>query len=149
MLEYSNGKVTIYLRKNIVHIDYYDVAAELGAFCFTKEANYTHDINDKLALPKETLRRKGIPVDRLLKGTQKEGQLIRSLNLIANNKILELFLASGMAPQQQEQQQKEQPREKSMFLQNIRKLVLIYVCLKLLIKVQKKSILLSNKVQSA
>ncbi|UJR18092.1 hypothetical protein I4U23_004992 [Adineta vaga] len=110
MLVYDTKNVMLYLRKDITNIDYYDIAAEIHAFCFIREVNYVHDISDKLGLSIEILRRRGIPVDRLLQSTHTE----------------ELFSVHGMGrqlpppPPQQQQQQKQQPRQKSTFLQNLR-----------------------------
>ncbi|CAF1508202.1 unnamed protein product [Adineta steineri] len=73
ILEYNKNNVTLYLRKDILQIDYHDIAVELVAFCFKKGVNYLHDINEKLESSIEILRRRGIPVDRLLQNTQQEG----------------------------------------------------------------------------
>jgi hypothetical protein len=59
--------VTLYFQKHIREFDYIDIASELARFVFKKPLDtVVHAISDKLASPLETLKRRGIPVDRLL-----------------------------------------------------------------------------------
>ena len=49
-------------------LDYIDIATELTRFvCKKPLTNSVHSISEKLSSPLETLKRRGIPVDRLLK----------------------------------------------------------------------------------
>ena len=51
----------------------YNIASELARFVFKKPLDtVVHAISDKLASPLETLKRRGIPVDRLLKSTEQQ-----------------------------------------------------------------------------
>ena len=59
--------MSLYFQKNIRQFDYIDIASELARFVFKKPLDtIVHTISDKLASPIETLKRRGIPVDRLL-----------------------------------------------------------------------------------
>ncbi|CAF3159133.1 unnamed protein product [Rotaria sp. Silwood2] len=67
-LEHEKNKVTLYIQKDISTLDYIDIATELTRFVYKKPLDaLVHSISDKLASPLETLKRRGIPVDRLLK----------------------------------------------------------------------------------
>ena len=46
-----------------------------------------HSISDKLSSPIETLKRRGIPVDRLLKTTKEQQPVKFNLNIQQNNSI--------------------------------------------------------------
>ncbi|CAF1648839.1 unnamed protein product [Rotaria sordida] len=75
-LEYNKNNVVLYFQKHIHAFDYIDIASELVRFIFKKSPDtIVHTISDKLASPLETLKRRGIPVDRLLQYKQ---QYIRS-----------------------------------------------------------------------
>ncbi|CAF3997273.1 unnamed protein product [Rotaria sp. Silwood2] len=75
-LEYDKNKVALYFQKHIREFDYIDIASELARFVFKKPLDtVVHTISDKLASPLETLKRRGVPVDRLLQHNQ---QNIRS-----------------------------------------------------------------------
>ncbi|CAF4004561.1 unnamed protein product, partial [Adineta steineri] len=53
-------------------LDYIDIASELTRFVHRKPLEIlVHSISDKLSLPLETLKRRGISVDRLLKNKQR------------------------------------------------------------------------------
>ena len=57
----------MYFQKHIREFDYIDIASELARFVFKKPLDtIVHTISDKLASPLETLKRRGVPVDRLL-----------------------------------------------------------------------------------
>lgn len=54
-------------------IDYIDISSELTRFLTHKtNESIIHSISDKLSSPLQTLKRRGIPVDRLLKTTQQQ-----------------------------------------------------------------------------
>ncbi|CAF1417698.1 unnamed protein product [Adineta steineri] len=75
-LEHDKNKVSLYFQKHIREFDYIDIASELARFVFKKPLDtIVHTISDKLASPLETLKRRGVPVDRLLQHNQ---QNIRS-----------------------------------------------------------------------
>ncbi|CAF1432853.1 unnamed protein product [Rotaria sordida] len=75
-LEYDKNNVSLYFQKHIREFDYIDIASELARFVFKKPLDtIVHTISDKLASPLETLKRRGVPVDRLLQHNQ---QNIRS-----------------------------------------------------------------------
>ena len=66
-MEHEKNKVALYVQKHIREFDYIDIASELARFVFKKPLDtVVHAISDKLASPLETLKRRGIPVDRLL-----------------------------------------------------------------------------------
>lgn len=59
--------MSLYFQKQIREFDYIDIASELARFVFKKPLDtMVHAISDKLASPLETLKRRGVPVDRLL-----------------------------------------------------------------------------------
>lgn len=59
--------MSLYFQKHIREFDYIDIASELARFVFKKPLDtIVHTISDKLASPLETLKRRGVPVDRLL-----------------------------------------------------------------------------------
>jgi DUF438 domain-containing protein len=61
----------LYIQKHIREFDYIDIASELARFVFKKPLDTAvHAISDKLASPLETLKRRGVPVDRLLQQYQ-------------------------------------------------------------------------------
>lgn len=67
-LEHGKNKVILYIRKDLSTLDFIDIATELTRFVYNKPLDaLVHSISDKLASPLETLKRRGIPVDRLLK----------------------------------------------------------------------------------
>ncbi|CAF1578903.1 unnamed protein product, partial [Adineta ricciae] len=108
VLKHTEDKVTLNLRKDTGPIDYYFIAVEFYAFCFTKHDNHVHDICDKLGLPLEILKRRGTPVDRLLKNTQTNGELSKVQNFFKRNKTLEPFSISEMVQQQEQEDQQQQ-----------------------------------------
>lgn len=70
-MEHDKNKVSLYFQKHIREFDYIDIASELARFVFKKPLDTAvHAISDKLASPLETLKRRGVPVDRLLKHNQ-------------------------------------------------------------------------------
>jgi hypothetical protein len=72
-LEQEKNKVILYIQKDIQMIDYIDIATELTRFVYKKPLDaLVHSISDKLASPLETLKRRGIPVDRLLKSAEQQ-----------------------------------------------------------------------------
>jgi len=72
-LEHEKNKVTLYIQKDISILDYVDIATELTRFVYKKPLDaLVHSISDKLVSPLETLKRRGVPVDRLLKITQRQ-----------------------------------------------------------------------------
>ena len=59
--------MSLYFQKHLREFDYIDIASELARFVFKKPLDtIVHTISDKLASPLETLKRRGVPVDRLL-----------------------------------------------------------------------------------
>lgn len=72
-LEYDKNAVNLYIHQDIPTLDYIDIAMELTRFVHKKPLDaLAHSISDKLASPLETLKRRGIPVDRLLKTVQQQ-----------------------------------------------------------------------------
>ncbi|CAM4809029.1 unnamed protein product [Rotaria magnacalcarata] len=70
-LENDKNTVALYFQKHIREFDYIDIASELARFVFRKPLDtVVHMISDKLASPLETLKRRGVPVDRLLQHNQ-------------------------------------------------------------------------------
>ncbi|CAF4923582.1 unnamed protein product, partial [Rotaria sp. Silwood1] len=77
-LEHEKNKVILYIQNDISTLDYIDIATELTRFVYKKPLDaLVHSISDKLASPLETLKRRGIPVDRLLKSAQQQ-QLLQN-----------------------------------------------------------------------
>ena len=71
-LEEQNGQVTLYVLKDSPNIDYFQVASELARFYFKKPIEtYVDSICSRLELSLDTLRERGLPVDRLLKHLEK------------------------------------------------------------------------------
>ncbi|CAF1186151.1 unnamed protein product [Adineta steineri] len=100
VLTYESNKVTLYFGKYLAEFDYYDIASELVAYSFSEPANYIHEIRDKLESSLETLKRRGIPVDRLLQNTHKEPtEIIQS--------------------QEEQQPKPQQPKQQHGFLENL------------------------------
>ncbi|CAF4927120.1 unnamed protein product, partial [Rotaria sp. Silwood1] len=72
-LEHKETKVYLYIHKDISTLDYIDIATELMRFVCKKSVDtLVHSISDKLTSPLETLKRRGIPVDRLLKSPEQQ-----------------------------------------------------------------------------
>lgn len=72
-LQFDKKKVTLYLNKEILTLDYIDIATELTRYVYKKPVDHlVHAISDKLSSPLQTLKRRGIPVDRLLKIQQQQ-----------------------------------------------------------------------------
>lgn len=72
-LEYERNEVRLFIDKDIPTLDYIDIAMELTRFVHKKPLDaLVHAISDKLVSPLETLKRRGIPVDRLLKTVQQQ-----------------------------------------------------------------------------
>lgn len=72
-MEQERHKVVLYINKHIPALDYIDIASELTRFVYKKPVNsIVHAMSDKLASPLETLKRRGIPVDRLLKSVEQQ-----------------------------------------------------------------------------
>ncbi len=62
----------LYVRKDLPAIEYFDVANELARFVMTIQDRYiVLAISNKLSSSLESLKRQGIPVDRLLKTAEK------------------------------------------------------------------------------
>ncbi|UJR29713.1 hypothetical protein I4U23_017262 [Adineta vaga] len=75
-LEFDKNQVYLFILKNLSTLDYIDIASELTRFVSKKAIHsLIHSISDKLSSPLETLKRRGIPVDRLLKIQQQTLQL--------------------------------------------------------------------------
>ncbi|UJR19550.1 hypothetical protein I4U23_022680 [Adineta vaga] len=73
VLEYEKNQVNLYIHKDLPTFDYIDIANELTRFVHKKPLEtLVHSISDKLSSPLETLKRRGIPVDRLLKNKQQQ-----------------------------------------------------------------------------
>ena len=71
-MEHDKNKVALYIQKDIPILDYIDIATELTRYVYKKPLDaLVHSISDKLSSPLETLKRRGIPVDRLLKQKRK------------------------------------------------------------------------------
>lgn len=72
-LEYDRSQVALFIHKDIPNLDYIDIATELTTFVCKKPLDtLVHSISDKLASALETLKRRGIPVDRLLKTPEQQ-----------------------------------------------------------------------------
>ncbi|CAF1040266.1 unnamed protein product [Rotaria sordida] len=72
-LEHERNQVCLYIHKDIPTLDYIDIATELTRFVYKKPLDtLVHSISDKLASPLETLKRRGIPVDRLIKNPEQQ-----------------------------------------------------------------------------
>lgn len=72
-MELERNKVALYINKTIPAFDYIDIASELTRFVYQKPINtIVHAMSDKLSSPLETLKRRGIPVDRLLKSVEQK-----------------------------------------------------------------------------
>ena len=78
--------MALYFRKDLAEFDYYDIANELAAFTFKKEVGHVHEIRDKLGSSLETLKRRGIPVDRLLQSVQEGREFTKSEGSVVNTK---------------------------------------------------------------
>lgn len=77
-MEQEKHKVALYINKNIPTFDYIDIASELTRFVYKKPIDtIVHAMSDKLASPLETLKRRGIPVDRLLKSAEQQRQFLQ------------------------------------------------------------------------
>ncbi|CAF1297901.1 unnamed protein product, partial [Rotaria sp. Silwood1] len=84
-LEHKETKVYLYIHKDISTLDYIDIATELMRFVCKKSVDtLVHSISDKLTSPLETLKRRGIPVDRLLKTSEQQ----RNVNIILCDMLL-------------------------------------------------------------
>ncbi|CAF4112088.1 unnamed protein product [Rotaria sp. Silwood2] len=73
-LEHKKNQVCLYIHKDVSTLDYIDIATELMRFVCKKSVDNTlvHSISDKLASPLEALKRRGIPVERLLKSAEQQ-----------------------------------------------------------------------------
>jgi hypothetical protein len=68
----------LFIHRTLPSIDYIDVASELTRFVYKKPVDViVHSISDKLSSPIETLKRRGIPVDRLLKIAEQKSNHLR------------------------------------------------------------------------
>ncbi|CAF3809992.1 unnamed protein product [Rotaria sp. Silwood1] len=86
-LEYDKNKVVLYVQKHIRAFDYIDIASELARFVFKKPFDtVAHTIGDKLASPLQTLKRRGIPIDRLLR--HKKQYIHSTIQMIEQKPIL-------------------------------------------------------------
>ncbi len=57
----------LYFRKDLLTLDYIDIASELARFVFkSPPETVVHTISDRLCSSLDSLSRRGIPVDRLL-----------------------------------------------------------------------------------
>ncbi len=67
-IEFNNN----FIQKDLPTLDYIDISTELTRFVYKKTIDtFFHSISDKLSSPLETLKRRGIPIDKLLKIQQK------------------------------------------------------------------------------
>ncbi|CAF1590939.1 unnamed protein product, partial [Adineta steineri] len=83
VLEYDKNQVNLYIHKDLPTLDYIDIVSELTRFVHRKPLEtLVHSISDKLSSPLETLKRRGIPVDRLLKNKQPLKLLLRKENIL-------------------------------------------------------------------
>ena len=77
-MEHERNVVRLFIHKDIPTFDYIDIATELTRFVHKKPLDtLVHSISDKLVSPLETLKRRGIPVDRLLKTVQQQRKFDR------------------------------------------------------------------------
>ena len=84
-MEHDKNDAYLYFQKNIHEFDYIDIASELARFVFKKPLDtVVHAISDKLASPLETLKRRGVPVDRLLKQQQSTSISSESVTNVVN-----------------------------------------------------------------
>ena len=78
-MESDKKKVNLYIQKDLPALDYIDISTELTRFLYKKPLDtLVHSISDKLSSPLETLKRRGIPVDRLLKSKEQQRKNIIS-----------------------------------------------------------------------
>ena len=91
-LEQDNNGVRLYIEKDVPTLDYVDVATELTRFVHQRPLNaLVYAISEKLASPLDTLKRRGIPVDRLLKTIVQQRKNLLSID---NGGLVEIvFLA--------------------------------------------------------
>ncbi len=76
-MKFQNNQVEIFIQKNTSNFEYFDIANELARFIFKKPKEEIVDgISNKLSSSLEALRRRGIPVDRLLKQINRQRKLI-------------------------------------------------------------------------
>jgi hypothetical protein len=69
--------VALYIQKDLPTFDYIDIATELTRFVFKKRIDvFVHAVSDKLTSPLERLKRRGIPVDRLLKSVEQQREFV-------------------------------------------------------------------------
>ena len=98
-LEYDRTKVILYLHKDIPALDYIDIASELTRFVYRKALDtLVHSISDKLSSPLETLKRRGIPVDRLLKNPKQQRKLTFYLPYRVAPKIIHTVIIFNLHP---------------------------------------------------
>ncbi len=72
-MEFDKKRVTLFILKDIQTLDYIDIATELTRFVCKKPVDTSiHSISDKLSSSLETLKRRGVPVNRLLKINQQQ-----------------------------------------------------------------------------
>ncbi|CAF4854390.1 unnamed protein product [Rotaria sp. Silwood1] len=111
-LEHERNQVCLYIHKDISTLDYIDIATELTRFVYKKSLDtLVHSISDKLASPLETLKRRGIPVDRLLKNP--EQQPIKLSLQIPQIKTEENKQIQPLQQQEQVQQIQRYPQKES------------------------------------
>lgn len=115
-MEFDKKKVALYIQKDLPSLDYIDISTELTRFLYKKPLDtLVHSISDKLSSPLETLKRRGIPVDRLLKSKEQQQQRKTIIPSHLHTSTFVLAMNIALPVQQtsiQEQQQVKDVEEK-------------------------------------
>ncbi|CAF1656449.1 unnamed protein product, partial [Adineta ricciae] len=127
-LEYEKQHVYLFIQKDLLHLDYIDISSELTRFVYKKPIDsLVHSISDKLSSPLETLKRRGIPVDRLLKIRQQQQSIQISLPIApikrevnqqksVEEKLSQIQKQSESSEEHQQQQQTNRRQSQQEFL---------------------------------
>ena len=115
-LEADLKKVTLYCDKNLREFDYYEIAAELAHFVFMKgfDAANIYVICDRLASSLDMLKRRGVPIDRLVKSNHGEqGKVVHVWGIALADCLNLIHLEIDIARQQKQtnNRKKIEPQE--------------------------------------
>ena len=70
-MECEKNQVNLFIQDKLHNFEYFDIANELVRFVFKKPADDIIDaISNRLSSSLDVLRRRGMPVDRLIKPSQ-------------------------------------------------------------------------------
>ncbi|CAF2778683.1 unnamed protein product [Rotaria sp. Silwood2] len=111
-LKHERNQVCLYIHKDIFTLDYIDIGTELTRFvCKTPLDTLVYSISDKLASPLETLKRRRIPVDRLLKNPEQQPiKFSLPISQIKTEETKQIRSIQQEAQVQQNSQKKSQER---------------------------------------